>query len=296
MPQNNLRVLWKNNITSIAVNSNTVAAPSLLTDKKTDVWVSESHSSPNVKTNMVLTLNPNSLVGGVILPYTNLTQTATIRVRALTGNEPILGGTVDSPTINMNSATVVYDSGVVQACPYEVNSEYIQLLGLSKYSYGGYRAATVWFPTNINCTSVLVEILDTNTSNVVEIGKVLAGEFWSPIYNTSFGASVGYQDMTGFSRTESGDQEIVKGPRYKTLSFEVKWLSPADKTTLISILQRNGKSTPVYISVFPQITGASATEKQLEGEYSIYGRLTETQALVNSTFGFYSSSVQIDEI
>lgn len=298
MPQNNLRIISTNLIDDTAVTlavsstatANTTAA-NLRNDTKASTWKT---GNSNGQANMVLSFSSQQ-VGGVAVPFSNLSSTATIRVRAFTGTTPTLGGTLVSPTVSTAGATTVYDTGTISACPYASYAT----PSVSNFSYGTSRMARAWFPTNVTCTSVVVEIVDS-ANTFVEIGKMVVGSFWSPIYNTSFGLGINFQDMSIITRVDSGNRVAQLAPRYKTMTFDLKWLNDSDRQSLRLLLQRNGVTVPILVSLFPQLqqvgTAPTTDEYDLENTYSIYGGLANIQALTHSTFKHYSSSMELEEI
>lgn len=105
-------------------------------------------------------------------------------------------------------------------------------------------------------------------SKTVKVSRFIIGNYWSPTYNTSFGVQVGYEDLSTTERLQGGDLYTTLGPRYKTINFELSYLTDTDKFKLFDIIKLIGKSRPMFISIFPQ-----DTDKEKEQMYSIYGKL-----------------------
>ena len=301
MPQHNLRVISRNLVdetaTSLTGSSSQTANTSvanLQNDTKSSIWRTGTHSNSSVKANLVLSFS-STQVGGVAIPYSNLSSSCTIRVRAYTGTAPTLGGTVDTPTVS-TPGTLVYDTGVISGCPVDTYTT----PNVNNWAFLTSRNVRAWFPTNVTCTSILIEILDTNTAQYVEIGKVVVGAYWSATYNTQFGLGIGMEDNTTKARLQSGDLSKVLGTRYRTMNFDMKYLSAEDRKGLRQILERNGTSIPMFVSLFPQIAQAGETpsseEYDLEHTYSIYGVQSQMQRLINSNYTLYSNSLELEEV
>lgn len=124
----------------------------------------------------------------------------------------------------------------------------------------------------------------------VKVSRFIIGKYWSPTHNVGYGVSVGYNEATTIERLQSGDQYIVKQPKNKTLQFELQYLNEQDKFELFDILRIQGKSTPLFVSVFPQ-----DTFQDKEQMYSIYGRLNTLSNIAYATYTMYTSSLQLEE-
>jgi hypothetical protein len=230
-------------------------------------------------TPIAITAANTKTLSGVLLAFTNLTSTATITTTA-TGvtagvNPSTLGAVLCRPW-----SDTAWDSTFLPA-----NS--------SSYSYGAGTHARSWFSSDVTCTGLTILISDTaNTNSYLEASRLIVGKSWSPKYNTEFGIEVGVKDLSSQSRTESGDLITTRGVRYKTLNFNLNWLTYTDRTTFVNLLKTNGLSRPLAVSLFPNNTD----DWDAEGLYQIVGKLTDTAAVTHPMFSVYTSSVSIEEI
>lgn len=296
MAANNLRIIYQNIADAATITASSTAGVTstnnLKKDSKSSIWRSQTSSSTAVKANLVATFD-SSIIGGVILPFCNLTSVATIRVRGFTGAAPILGGTVDTPTIS-TPGTLIFDTGNIAACPYQQLGLWgwgTLPLGVNAYSYGGGTYARVWFP-HATCTSIVVEIIDTNASKYVEAARLVIGAYWSPKYNTEFGLTNGNKDMSTSERSQSGDLITNRGALYNSLNFDLNWLTPSDRLDLTRILKGNGLTKPLFVSLFPD----NSTDWAKEQSYQIYGKLSDIPAITHPIHGIYSASIDIEEV
>ncbi|NDB57216.1 hypothetical protein EB001_02015 [bacterium] len=310
MAANNLRIIYQNIVdlstSTITASSTAVAGNTPVSNMKLDskslVWRSSSVTTAAVnglytaKANLVVTMASTN-IGGVILPFCNLSSAATIRVRGYTGTAPTLGGTVDSPT-TAATGTLRFDSGVVMACPYQVLGLWnwgTLPLGVNSYSYGGGTYGRVWIPlaSQAACTSLLIEIVDSqNQSPYIEASRLVIGSYWYPKYNTSFGLSSTTKDLSAHTRTESGDLVTNRGISYRSMNFDLKYLVPSDRLEFTRILRGNGLPRPLVISLFPDNT----EDWDKEQAHQIYGKLSQLPDLVHPMFEIYSTTVDIEEI
>lgn len=270
MARNNLRIVYQNladtsTITATSTASGTTTA-NLKLDAKSLLW-----RSTGTTVTLTVTLPTSSIVSCVILPFCNLTKTATISI--------VASGMPSNSTL---------------ACPYTNPGDWASTLipsGTSKYSYGGGTYARVYF-TPVTVSSLQIIITDSaNSSGYVEASRLIVGNYWSPTFNTSFGLSVIPKDMTTNERSEAGDLVSNRGITYNTMSFDLKYLNSADRVQLLSILKGNGKSKAIFISLFPE-----DDDEEKEGAHQIYGKLVELSGIQHTMFGIYSSTVDIEEV
>ena len=309
MAANNLRIIYENivdlsttTIVASSTASNSTATSNLKSDTKSLIWRSASvTTSPQnakytVKANLLVTCTTSN-IGGIILPFCNLSSSATIRVRGYNGAIPVMGGTVDSPTVTA-IGTLRFDTGAVLASPAQVFGLWswgTVPLGVNSYSYGGGAYGRVWIPLNSQktCTSLIIEIIDTqNPSPYIEVSRLVIGSYWSPKYNTSYGLSSSTKDLSTHERTESGDLITNRGIRYRTMKFDLNYLTSPDRLEFSRILRGNGLPKPILISLFPD----NATDYDKEQAHQIYGKLSQLSDVVNPILDMYSTSIDIEEI
>ena len=298
MAQNNLRIIYQNAVDSANIIASSTAGvtstANLAKDTKSLVWRSQTGTTDTIKANLVVNFS-STIIGGVMLPFCNLSPLATVRVRGYVGTAPTLAGTVDAPTVTA-TGTLIFDSGTVVAAPYQVLGmwEWGTLpLGVNSYSYGGGTYGRVWIPDQSACTSLLIEIVDTNNSdNYIELSRLVIGPYWSPQFNTSFGLSSTSKDLSTHSRSESGDLITVRGTRYRSMQFDLQWLTPQDRLQFTRILKGNGMPKGLFISIFPD----NSADWDKEQSHQIYGKLSQLGDLQHPMVGIYSTTIDIEEI
>jgi hypothetical protein len=280
MAANNLRVIYDNLLdygtTTVTADTTTgtYVAANLKRDAKSLTWRSAAKTAT-----LTVGFGSAKTISGVLLAFTNLTATATVTVTAINVtagvNPSALGAVLARPW-----ADTAWDSTFLPA-----NS--------SGYSYGSGSHARSWFSGDVTCTGLTIVITDTaNSNSYVEVSRLIVGKSWSPKYNTEFGIQVGVKDLSSQSRTESGDLITTRGVRYKTLNFDLNWLTYTDRTTFVNLLKTSGLSRPLAVSLFPN----NSDDWDAEGLYQIYGKLTDTAAVTHPMFSVYTSSVSIEEI
>lgn len=306
MASNNLRIIYENlvdststTITPSSTASSQVTAANLKLDTKALIWRSATTSNTNdARANLIVSFDQSRPISGVILPFCNLSSSATIRVRGYTGTVPTHTGTVNAPTFDTSGATMVFDSGTIAACPYQPLGLWnwgAYPLGVNSYSYGGGTYGRLWIPNGyqVPCSSLTIEIIDTaNSSQYIEASRLIIGYHWSPKYNTTLGLSNSIKDSSSHVRSESGNLLTNRGTSYNTINFNLQWLTPADRLELMRILKGNGLAKPLFISLFPDNVDDWAKEQT----HQIYGKLSSLPGISHPVYEMYSSTIDIEEI
>lgn len=207
---------------------------------------------------------------------TDTSNTFTLTTNSISGDIAIVAILAENTTpvtmtVNSNSAQETTTSSIATAAPI---------------GQGGGKYVALYFNQATATTTFTVTF---NTS--VKVSRFIVGNYWSPVYNTSFGVQVGYDDLSTTERLQSGDLYTIVGPRHKTLSFDLEYLTESDKFKLFDIVKLLGKSKPIFISVFPQ-----NTDKEKEQMYSIYGKFQSIPSITYTMFTKYTSSIQVEEI
>lgn len=269
---NNLRLIYDNIVSSATVTS-TAAQAEYPVSNIQNKSKSRVFRSTSLNFNITFTWSSQKPISSVILPHTNLTNNAIIRVYIYT---------------NSTDASASAIIGPVSASPFS----YKTLSETGGYSFGGGSCARVWFDQTYTCAKIMLQIADTtNVDGYVELATAVVGDYWSPTYNTSFGIQAGYLDASEQLRTEAGELHTLTKYIYKTLSLELQWLPPQDRTKFIDIVKTTGLKHPVFVSVFP-----NDSDIEKESLYQIYGNFTEQMLLTHPIFTKYVSNITIQEI
>ena len=285
MAANNLRVIYQNlmdlSTTSITASTQASAntpATNLQKDAKGLIWRS---TSPATSATLTVAFGNLKSVRGVVLPFTNLTASATITVTPT-------GGT----------GTITPITGLL-ACPYAQTDSWDSISsylpqGANSYAYEAGTYARAWFPSVQTCTGLIITLTDnSNTAGYLEASRLVVGNYWSPTYNTSFGLTSAPKSLSSTMRTESGDLVTNRGTQYNSMSFDLTWLTPSDRLTFTKILKSNGINKPLLISLFPDATSDDYDKEQT---FQIYGKLSQLSDITHPMFSIYSSKIEIEEI
>lgn len=272
----NMRIVYNNiadSATSVTASttSGSLPASNLLTELKGQV-----HRSTGTSVTYTCTWSANQTVGAVILPCTNLTATATIRVRLYSDTA---------------ATTLVSDGGTVTAVPgYNLDSKiWPTSRDVNSFAYGGGVKAAQWFtskPTNIR--AVKIDLVDTsNPAGYIDCSRLVIGDYWSPTYNVQNGIQFDIIDNSEVSRRDSGDTIVNRSFMYDSLKFDFSLLTDVDKANLTKIIRNVGIHENFFVSLLP----GDASVKT-EHDSMIYGKRTNA-TIISPLYTFYQHSVEM---
>ncbi|WP_409028403.1 hypothetical protein OX462_10915 [Janthinobacterium sp. SUN098] len=274
----NLRIIHHNAadlaVITASSQSGGLTAENLLTDIKSEVWRSTGTSAT-----LHAVFPSTALIGALVLPFCNLSSAATLRARGY---------------VLASDSTPAFDTGTVQACAHQPLGACdwgLEPLGVNAFSYGGGAYGRIWFAPDW-VEKLEIDIDDAlNPAGYIEASRLVAGMYWSPESNADYGASVTVDDASQHYRNEGGDLLTNVGPRSRKLALSLTAMSPPDRSKLMAILRGNGKSRPVFISLFPE-----SDDPLLEQDHQVYGKLPDAAAVTTPQFERYSTSITVEEI
>lgn len=282
----NLRVLADNAadratiVASAAVGA--LVPDNLKNDLKVYVWRSSTTAA-----SLALTWTEREQISGVAAVFTNFTARAKMRVRGYA-----------EPT----DATPDFDTGYIDACPppalglFEWGSplgeNFYGRANANLFAYGQGAYGTVWIPGAYAVKRIIIDFTDPNNPDgFLEVSRIVAGRYWTPLHNFDFGHALSVNDMTKNTRSEAGDLRSELGPKNRRLSFQLSVLDISDRTAMLNMIRRNGIGKPFLISMFPE-----SQDTQLEQAYQVWGKLVNGQRLTNPRYYTYQQTMDIEEM
>jgi hypothetical protein len=251
-----------------------LAAANMLTDTTSQVCRATS-------TSLLITLTWASAerIGGVHLPWCNLSPSATMRVRGFSDT----AGT-----------TQVLDTGTVFACPWpsvRLRGDWTPFTAASGYAHGGGAHARSWF-SNVVVKRLEVAIVDVaHLQGYVEVSRIIAGESWSPAYNFDHGATLTAAGTGTAFRDGAGGRRTQSGTKFKKLSFALSRMTEADRAAMWSLLLANGTEIPFLISMFPN--DASPVR---ERDYQMYCGLALNGAIRRQNLVVSATTLDLESV
>lgn len=224
----NLRIITANVADAAAslaasTTAGALVAANMLADRK-----GTAHRSTGTSVTYTLTWSALQSIGAVVLPATNLTAAATIRVRLYSDT----AGT-----------TLVYDSTAVLACPGVDHAWYGATVTASAFAFGALSKTALWLPQHYSARRCVIDLVDAgNPAGFIDCARLVVGPWWSPARNASYGVQAQLVDNSTTERTEAGDLLADRGPVHESLSFDLKFLAESDRATLMQLLRRFGTS------------------------------------------------------
>lgn len=198
-----------------------------------------------------------------------------------------------------NFATTVYDSGVVDAWP--IVEEY-GTLPWGVFSWGGYLNPTVAAEYTISAFDILdntvqarylrINISDpSNTDGYLQAGRLLAGPAYRPSINYANGVEFEFVDESRVTKSRGGQTFVDEVERFRRIRFDLINLPENEifQNVFNQIDRLKGIAGDVFI--VPQPDKASTWITQ-----NIYGRITSTDPIVNSSLTYYGRRIEVEEL
>ena len=281
---NNLRILHDNAVDRAVLTASSQAGAlgpaNLQRDERSAVLRA-------VGTSVMITATwpTQELIACVAPIRTNMNSSARMRVR---GYERV------------GDATPVIDTGVVLPCPEAPlgDSPFGYLpLGWNGYTWGGVNTwargggsdGVAWFePVSVRQLVIELSSVD-NPDGYIEVSRLVAGMYWAPEYNPSYGASLAAVDTSEGYRTAAGAAKTNVGTRHRLLNINLELLTRLDRARLARIVDECGAMRPLLCSLFPE-----HADPVLEQQHMVYGRVANIDAISASSFDIYSAPLQIE--
>lgn len=271
----NLRLIHDNAADRATVTASSTAgalvAANMLTDLKGQV-----HRSTGTSVTYTLSWAAFETVAGVALPACNLTADATIRVR---GYDAAAGG------------VLVVDSGVRFACPGPTLDlwDWTQPLNSNAFAFGGAAKTAVWLNDHYAVKRIEIDLVDANNAaGHIDCARILAGAYWSPKYNASYGATTSVEDGSKNSRNDAGDLMTDRAALNETMKLDLGLMPTADRARMNQIMRGSGTARPVFVSLIPD-----SSDALLEQDSMIYGK-RQNAALAFSFYNAFGTSLTIE--
>ena len=272
----NLRLIYDNTVdraTSLAASTTagTLAASYMQNDRK-----GQAHRSTGTSVTYDLTWTGGVTLGGVGLPATNLSATATIRCRIYS---------------DTGMTALVADSGTITACPGLNLSlwDWVGAINANAFAYGGASKSTVWFSQNYTGVKGLkIDLVDTsNPAGYIDCARIVAGAYWEPAHNPAYGLQVALEDSSRSERTHAGDQLTDRGTRSEKMSLELRLMPEADRAQLHQIFRNIGTARNFLLSLLPMV-GTTA-----EQDHIIYGKRAQSGPVSFDAYSVFGNRIDI---
>lgn len=276
----NARFLYANaaDLASLVASSQasaSLAITNLQTDEKSEVW-----RSVGTTADFTATFTADQTIGGVVLPWTNLSATATMRVRLYNA-----------------SAVLLLDTGTNIACPGGNPSLWgwtAAQLNSNSFGYGGGSYARAWFTQTAGVRSFRVDLVDSsNAQGYLEVGRLVAGPYWQPVKNPDWDLVLHPGvDTSKHYRNDSGTLMTDPGTVHRKQQIPLSMWTNAERDIFWSIIASNGKSIPLLFSLLPDETSDPKGEQM----GMVYGKLMDSPATRFPAFRQFTTNLDFEEV
>jgi hypothetical protein len=243
---------------------------SMLTNIKQEV-----HRSVGTSVSYALTFTASQSIGGVHLPWTNLSPTTTIRVRGYS---------------DAAGTALIKDTGTVLACPaqaIDLLGNWTPALAANAYAFGGGAHARMWFD-NVTVRRLVIDIIDTaNLQGYIECGRMFVGAQWSPTETADYSAPLTPDDASTSYRDDASNLRHYRSFKSRKASIDLSHLSPADRTAVWNARVAMGTTEPFIYSLYPD-------RSDLELERDNQGLFCFSASAALSTPGFEQYATTFD--
>lgn len=267
VPTQHMRMIYDNAADRATLTASstagTLAAANLKTDSKGKVW-----RSTGATATLTATWSQLETIGGAVLATCNLEPGDTIRLRGYTNTGDAI------PAVDTGAVDTLALGGAGNAAAYE-----------------GANYARAWC-AQTPVRKLVIDINSTgNPAGYIEAARLIAGAYWSPENDTDRGMNVTPQDASAQYRTQGGTLCFEAGAKYKELAVPLSLMTPADRAMFWKIVNRNGKTLPLFVSIFPE-----SDDAELEQAHQAYCALTDMPSFSSPYFRQYAASASMVEV
>ncbi len=282
----NLRLIADNAADRATISASSTAGTTSASFLKKDVK-GLAHRSTGTSVTYTLAWAADEAVGGVALPATNLGPAATVQVRGY-----------DSDGLR------VLDTGEVMACPappFEMldwtgrmgghvwNPDPAQPVTANAFSYGRASKTALWLDQHHAVRRLEITLSDpTNPAGFVDCSRIVAGRVWSPEYNPDYGLEQSIEDMSSFTRADSGDEAAERAPAFDRIALNLGFLVDNDRARMVEIMRATLGGRRVFIDVYPDVL-----DSRLRQDHMIYGRQAGG-GVVAAYYALHSRQLQVE--
>lgn len=270
----NMRIIFENLHDDSTLTATSEALPVSYTQRsgRSYVW----RSTDTAEQVITGTLATPGYINSVVLLRHNIGVSGTVRVELLL------------------SGSVVHDSG--EAFPAELKPLGEWVVGVDPWGVPDLsllpaKQFAAWLPQPILCDSYRITINDAdNLDDYIQVGRVFAGQYYSPATNPAYGMSLEWQDFGDNVRTESGSLRTVGRGSARQMSFDLEVLAQQGFSDLTLQLTRAGKESDVYITMYPEQRGV------LEAAHAFVAKRASNYTTTNDRYRNWRAPLTFDEV
>ena len=273
----NLRILYKNYFDSASVAVTSSAAGFLLANtkinKKSSVWRSTSLSGQTIAGDWGGAVKT---ISGLALAFSNLIEGSTVRLKLYQ---------------EIADTSPYYDSGIRTVWFAYDPPHGFETIGLISFAFGGGNNFSMFFNEVAIKRFEIIVTSPGNPDGYIEVGRIILGKAWTPLYNHDYGAKLDHIDDTEYDEVDSGDPIVYRMPQRRKLVFDINEMTDDDKAGLNQIRRSHGGAIPVFVSLLP---GSSHEESKVASQ--LYGHIRENLSVTHVQARQHASTISVTEI
>lgn len=213
-------------------------------------------------------------VGAVVIPASSLGASSTVRVRLYS---------------DQAGTTLLHDTGEAYAAPGGILGywNFTQPLNVNQFAFGFAPETAIYLPEHFAVRRVVVDLVDPGAT-FIDMARLIVGPTITTEYNATYGQTDGLIDLSQNSRAASGDLKTDHGPKAKRLSFNLDFIDKADRAKIKRILDI-GIGRFIWVSLMSE-----SDDPELQRDKSIYGKLTQPQAMQWANYAGHTAQFEIE--
>lgn len=276
----NMKILYKNVWDSATLTHSQGSSPTLLPITNTQIYNNSRVFKSDDTTDQTILFdwaNPVFMEGFVLWRH-NLSSTAQIRLELF--QEASQGG------------IAIYDSGWVNALDALTLGEIAfgkDSLGVTVFEEWDTLSSSLWFTETYTVLSGRLQISDpTNQDTYIELGRVYAGDSFSPSVNFDLNSVFQWETDSISHPTAGVSIHTLESSSYRTLTLNMSHLQPTERAEFSDMTRLVTTHRDIFVALLPGTGGA------MERDHSFAAKFREIPSLTRGPLD-YQAPISIRE-
>lgn len=186
----------------------------------------------------------------------------------------------------------VYDSNFNECTPTKNLGELdwlVDPLVSSVFDNWPHKYSQLWFAPVFFQSGRITLNDNAARDGIHEFDRIYLGQVFTPTFNFSYGHQHQWQSAEQQRKTAAGSVFAAQRPQSRTLSFNLDYITEAERPHLSDAIRSVGISKDFFISMFPDLGG------QKEIEYAMACKFTANPALTGNFYNNYTAPCAVQE-
>lgn len=283
----NIFLAWQNRVDegTLSGGSWTSTLPLTNLQNRQVQKVARTTSAALAATKFDINFGAQKSVGVIALVVHNISVSGKVRI---TGSDNAL---FTSP-VYQSAWINVWPTGMIPINLLEWEEDNFWLGTLSAEARAGFQSPFIHILSSpLSLQYWRIEIDDTvNASGYINIGRLFMARGWTPTYNYSYGADLGYDDVSPVEQSLSGAEFFEQRSKYRVMTLQLQYMSGTEAYSYALELQRiAGISGEVLIV-------PDSDDTALQPARAFVGRLRQLGRIAAYQPNTFSASFEIKEL